>query len=84
MVENTLYREVGQTRKQISNQPKVQSFLNAIGQSSLKTRKNYETGLVHFQEFLNHVFAGAYSLETVIDGIEKKEIDRYTLIDNYE
>jgi integrase len=83
MVEHTLSRTAGLTRKQIRNQPKVQSFLNVMGQSSLKTRKNYETGLVHFQEFLNHMFAGAYSLETVIEGIGKKEIDPYTLIDNF-
>ena len=81
-MERTFSRTAGLTRKQIRNQPKVQSFLNVIGQSSLKT-KNYETGLVHFQEFLNHIYARAYSLETVIEGIGKKESDPYTLIDNF-
>ena len=83
MVEYTLSSTDGLTRTQIRNQPKVQSFLNVIGQSSLKTRKNYETSLVRFQEFLNHKFVGAYSLETIIDGIGKKEVDPYTLIDNF-
>lgn len=57
--------------------------MGAIGQNSLKTRKNYETALVHFQEFLNHKYGGTYPLEAMPDKITTGEIDHYTLIDNF-
>jgi hypothetical protein len=46
-------------------------------------KKNYETALVHFQEFLNEKYSRKYSLETIIDAILSNEVDLYQLIDSF-
>lgn len=38
------------TRTVINNLPKVRTFLDSVGRNSLKTKKNYETALVHFKD----------------------------------
>jgi hypothetical protein len=69
-------------RHQINHQPKVKVFLDTIARNSLKTRRNYETSLVHLQEFLNK-YGGNHSLETIIYAILNNEINLYELIDNF-
>ena len=44
-------------RQTFENLPKVRVFLESIGRNSLRTRKNYETGLVHFHSFLDTKYA---------------------------
>lgn len=69
MTNQTITTTVNLTRKQINNQPRVTCFLNVMGRNSLKTKKNYETGLVHFQGFLNSKYHGKHSLENIVDAI---------------
>ena len=71
------------TRHQINDQEKVKSFLDTVGRNSLKTRKNYETTLVHFQEFLNRKYDTGHTLQTILDMIVKNEFDIYRLFDNF-
>jgi integrase len=71
------------TRRQINNQPKVTAFLDTIGRNSLKTKRNYETALVHFQDFLNERYDSKHSLETIIDAILRNDTDLYELIDSF-
>jgi integrase len=54
-----------------------------MGRNSLKTKKIYETGLVHLQDFLNDKYGGVHSLETVIEAILKDQVDPYALIDDF-
>jgi hypothetical protein len=65
--------EISITRRQINNQPKVTAFLDTIGRNSLKTKRNYETALVHFQDFLNERYDSKHSLETIIDAILRND-----------
>lgn len=74
---------VSLTRIQISKQPKVTSFMNVMGRNSLKTKKIYETGLVHFKDFLNDKYNGMHSLETIVEAISKNQVDPYALIDDF-
>jgi integrase len=71
------------TRRQINNLSKVTAFLDTIGRNSLKTKRNYETALVHFQGFLNERYDGKHSLETIIDAILRNDTDLYELIDRF-
>ena len=61
---------------------KVNQFLNSKGRESKKTRDIYGTALYHFQTFL---FNSDYkhNIETVLVPIENKEIDIYSLLDNF-
>jgi integrase len=71
------------TRRTFDNLPKVKVFLESIGRNSLRTRKNYETGLVHLHDFLNSKYANGYSLETILKELRGNQLDVYELIDNF-
>jgi integrase len=63
--------------------PKVKVFLESIGRNSPRTRKNYETGLVHLHNFLNLKYANGFSLETVLKELKDNHLDVYELIDSF-
>jgi hypothetical protein len=69
-------------RQQTNNQPKVR-VLDTIGRNSLKTRRIYETALVHFQKYLNEKYDYKHTLETIINEILSNNIDLYELIDGF-
>jgi integrase len=54
-----------------------------MGRNSPRTRKNYETGLVHFHNFLSTNYAANYTLETVLNALNDNGLDVYELIDNF-
>ena len=68
---------------QIDNYPRPRAFLDSIGNNSTRTRKNYETGLVHLQRFLFNRFNGEHNVDSVIDLILNKQINVYELLDNF-
>jgi integrase len=70
-------------RQQTNNQPKVKVFLDTIGRNSLKTKRIYETALVHFQEYLNEKYDYKHSLESIVNEILSNNIDLYELIDGF-
>jgi integrase len=75
-------------RRQVKDLPKVKSFLESISRNSFQSEKAYQSGIKHFQEFLNV----KYSLETVeaillslnndANRLEQK-IEVYQLLDNF-
>jgi hypothetical protein len=70
-------------RQNFENLPKVRVFLESIGRNSLRTRKNYETGLVHFHDFLDIKYSNGYSLESILKVLKDNQLDVYELIDNF-
>ena len=70
-------------RRTFDSLPKVRAFLESIGRNSLWTRKNYETGLVHFHDFLTTKYANDHSPETVLNGLKDNRLDVYELIDSF-
>ncbi|CAN5535706.1 hypothetical protein BH18THE2_BH18THE2_37400 [soil metagenome] len=70
-------------RQTFENLPKVKVFLESIGRNSPCTRKNYETGLVHFHDFLDTKYSNGYSLETILNVLKENQLDVYRLIDNF-
>jgi integrase len=70
-------------RRTFDSLPKVRAFLHSIGRNSLRTRKNYETGLVHLHKFLSTKYANDYSLETILKELKDNQLDVYELIDNF-
>lgn len=66
------------------SQTTVTSFLNSIGRNSEKTKSTYRIGLVHFQTFLsNNKQYSSLTLEQLVEKILSKDIDIYTLFDNF-
>jgi integrase len=82
-LSSTSFRQDPSTRRTFDNFPKVKVFLESIGRNSLRTRKNYETGLVHLHDFLNAKYANGYSLETILKELKDNRLDIYELIDNF-
>ena len=70
-------------RHNLENLPKVRVFLESIGRNSLRTRKNYETSLVHLNNFLTTKYANDYSLETILIGLKDNRLDVYEMLDNF-
>jgi len=70
-------------RPTFENLPKVRVFLESIGRNSTSTRKNYETGLVHFHNFLDTKYPKHYSLETILNELKDNQLDVYELIDSF-
>ena len=70
-------------RQQTNNQPKVKVFLDTIGRNSLKTKRIYETALVHFQEYLNEKYDYKHTLESIVNEILNNNVDLYELIDGF-
>jgi integrase len=70
-------------RRTFDSLPKVRTFLESIGRNSLRTRKNYETSLVHFHDFLDRKYVNLYSLETILTALKDNRLDVYELIDSF-
>ena len=68
---------------EIDNYPRPRAFLNSIGNNSTRTRKNYQTGLVHLQRFLYNRFNGEHNVDSVIDLILHNQMNVYELLDNF-
>jgi integrase len=62
---------------------KAKQFLNSKGRESKKTKDIYGTALYHFQTFLSKSDYKEYNIETILIPIENKEIDVYSLLDNF-
>lgn len=60
---------------------KVIKFLNSKARNSESTKKSYTIALAHFQIFLQK--NTKYNLQTVLEPLEKKEIDVYDLLDDF-
>ncbi|MDP9306249.1 MAG: site-specific integrase [Thermoproteota archaeon] len=66
------------------SQTTVTDFLNSVGRNSEKTKSTYRIGLVHFQTFLSsNKQYSSLTLEELIEKILSKDIDIYTLFDNF-
>jgi site-specific recombinase XerC len=70
-------------QKEVSNQMKVQKFLESISRSSLQTMKVYKIGLSYFQTFLKDTFKVNYTLESILDALSTNELNVYRLIDEF-
>ena len=68
---------------EIDNYPRPRAFLDSIGNNSIRTRKNYETGLVHLQRFLFNRFNGEHNVDSIIDLILHNQMNVYELLDNF-
>jgi integrase len=60
---------------------KIKRFLNSKARNSESTKKGYTVALAHFEIFLKK--GTQYNLETILDPLEKKTIDVYTLLDDF-
>ena len=60
---------------------KVNRFLNSKARNSESTKKGYTIALAHFEIFLKK--NTQYNLETILDPLEKKTVDVYTLLDDF-
>ncbi|CAN5456320.1 hypothetical protein BH18THE2_BH18THE2_21070 [soil metagenome] len=83
LVPSSLSYTIPSSRSNLERLPKVKMFLESIGKNSLWTRKNYETSLVHLQDFLNKGYDNKYSLEDVLEAIRDNQINVYELIDKF-
>ena len=60
---------------------KVNRFLNSKARNSESTKKGYTIALAHFEIVLKK--NTQYNLETILDPLEKKTVDVYTLLDDF-
>jgi len=70
-------------RREVDNHPRPRAFLDSIGNNSMRTRNNYETGLVHLQRFLYSRFNGEHNIDSVIKSILQNQLNVYELLDNF-
>ena len=68
---------------EIDNYPRPRAFLDSIGNNSPRTRKNYQTGLVHLQRFLYNRFNGEHNVDSIIDLILHNQMNVYELLNNF-
>jgi len=64
-------------------QPKVNEFLESYEMNSASTKKSYGIGLGHFETFLHEKFRGKHTLTTILESLIDKEIDVYTLLNQF-
>jgi integrase len=72
-------------RGQQQQLPKVKIFLDSIKRNSIASEKTYQTGLLHFQRFLNSK-ASDYEtkdLETILEPLQKQDVNVYELLDQF-
>lgn len=63
---------------------KVNRFLNSKSRNSESTKKGYTIALAHFEIFLEKSSEyNRHNLETILDPLEKKEIDIYIILDDF-
>lgn len=71
----------------IMQQEAPKRFLEAIGRKSKRTQQTYCAGLLAFYKFLltykNRKGKHTHTLSTILDALNKNEIDVYTLLDDF-
>lgn len=65
MLKTTTYTSI---RRQIEDLPKVKSFLESISRNSFQSKKAYQSGIKHFQEFLNVKYPQK-TVETILSSL---------------
>jgi integrase len=70
------------TEKQITDYKAVNIFLLSISRNSLKSKYSYQSGLAHFQKFLEQKYP-RYDIQTISKSLSNKELDMYTLLDEF-
>jgi integrase len=70
------------TEKQITDYKAVDIFLSSILRNSLRSKYAYQSGLVHFQKFLEQKYP-RYDIQTIPKSLSNKELDLYTLLDEF-
>jgi integrase len=70
------------TRHKVESFTKVKAFLDSIQRNSKQSKKVYQTGITHFQDFLYEKYT-SYSTETILDLLNRNEINVYELLDNF-
>ena len=68
---------------QTLSQPKVNEFLDSYEMNSSSTKKIYGIGLSHFETFLHGKYQGKHTLTTIIQALIDKEIDVYSLLNQF-
>ncbi|MGB8165278.1 MAG: hypothetical protein WCF14_09730, partial [Nitrososphaeraceae archaeon] len=69
--------------KETSDQAKVQRFLDSVARRSVKTRNVYRIGLSYFQTFLSETQGPEFTLEYLIDALDKNEMNIYNMLDDF-
>jgi integrase len=74
-------------RRQIEDLPKVKSFLESICRNSFQSKETYQSGIKHFQQFLNAKYPGK-TVESILSSlnngnVQEQKIDIYELLDNF-
>jgi integrase len=70
------------TEKQITDYKAVDIFLSSILRNSLRSKYAYQSGLVHFQKFLEQKYP-RYDIQTIPKSLSNKDLDLYTLLDEF-
>jgi integrase len=70
------------TRHKVESFTKVKAFLDSIQRNSKQSKKVYQTGITHFQDFLDEKYT-SYSTETISEPLNRNEINVYELLDNF-
>jgi integrase len=73
--------------RQTENLPKVRSFLESICRNSKQSKNTYQSGINHFQQFLNAKYPGK-TVESILSLLNnsnehERKIDIYELLDNF-
>jgi integrase len=73
--------------RQTENLPKVRSFLESICRNSKQSKNTYQSGINHFQQFLNAKYPGK-TVESILSLLNnsnehERKIDVYELLDNF-
>jgi integrase len=69
-------------RKQLRLMPKVQSFLDSVSRNSKNSHGVYENGKTYLSNFLTQK-GFSYTAETILESVNKNEINIYELFDNF-
>ncbi|MFL6420615.1 MAG: tyrosine-type recombinase/integrase [Nitrososphaeraceae archaeon] len=70
------------TDKQITDYKAVNVFLSSISRNSLKSKYTYQSGLAHFQKFLEQK-CPQYGIETILKPLSSNEVDMYVMLDEF-
>ena len=62
---------------------KTQEFLDSKGRNSQSTKTGYSFGLKHISSFLDEKYAYPLSIGNIADKINNKELDVYSVINNF-
>ena len=75
-------------RQQIEGLPKVKYFLESIWRNSKRSKETYQSGIKHFQQFLNTKYSGK-TVESILSSLnndgngQEQKLDVYELLENF-